>query len=106
MRIRISRSILWIIRLARMGGRDPKGGGSCVYWEACIVQMGWELGDKVSFSIHYDYGGIRKLRGGPENRRNLQRVALTWRWPSHGREGGCSLSLARPRQPEKSSLAA
>jgi hypothetical protein len=43
MRIRISRSILWIIRLARMGGRDLKGGGSCVYWEACIVQMGWEL---------------------------------------------------------------
>jgi hypothetical protein len=44
MRIRISRSILWIIRLVRMVGRVLKGGGSCVYWEACIVQMGWELG--------------------------------------------------------------
>ena len=44
MRIRISRSILWIIRLVRMVGRVLKGGGLCVYWEACIVQMGWEVG--------------------------------------------------------------
>ncbi len=66
MRIRISRSILWIIHPARMGGREMED--MCILVEE-IVQMGSISGGRV-----FSGSAVRNFRDGPENCRGLQRV--------------------------------